>query len=70
MEDAPYTVTLKAGSSMDSPWIIVKADTPTQLVNRLRALEQQYVAQQVSRLSLDFQGAYAYEGKHRGQGSR
>lgn len=70
MEDAPYTVTLKAGSSMDSPWIIVKADTPIQLVNRLRALEQQYVAQQISRLSLDFQSAYAYEGKHRGSGSR
>lgn len=65
MEDAPYTVTLKAGSSMDAPWIIVKAATPELLLGRLRALEQHYAAQVVSRLSLDFQGAYAYEGKHR-----
>ena len=70
MEDAPFTVTLKAGSSMDSPWIIVRAETPTQLLGRLRSLEQHYVAQAVSRLALDLQGAYACEGKHRGQGSR
>lgn len=70
MEDAPYTVTLKAGSSMDSPWIIVKAETPQQLVGRLRSLEQQYVAQQVSRMALDLQDAYDYEGKHRGSRAR
>ena len=70
MEEAPYTVTLKAGSSMDAPWVIVKAETAQMLVTRLRSLEQQYIAQQVSRLSLDLQEAYTYEGKHRGSGSR
>lgn len=68
MEDvAPFTVTLKAGSSMDAPWIIVKAETPEGLTARLRELEQHYVAQAVSRLAMDLQGAYAYEGKHRGR---
>lgn len=70
MEEAPYTVTLKAGTTGDAPWVIVKAETPQQLVGRLRALEQQYIAQQVSRLSLDLQEAYTHEGKSRGPGSR
>lgn len=70
MDEAPYTITLKAGPGYDAPWIIVKAETADMLVARLNALERAYAYQAASRHAKDFQEAHAYEGRHRGQGSR
>lgn len=61
MEDAPYTVTLKAGPGYDAPWIIVKADTADRLIARLNELENKYVLQTASRLSESLQVAYNHQ---------
>jgi len=62
MEDtAPYTVTLKAGPGYDAPWIIVKADTADRLIARLNELENKYVPQTASRVSMNLQGAFKHE---------
>jgi hypothetical protein len=61
MEDAPFTVTLKAGEKYDSPWIIVKADTAQQLSERLNHLEDLYIFQTASRVSKSLQAAYKHE---------
>lgn len=65
MEDAPYTVTLKAGPGYDAPWIIVKADTVVQLQGRLSQLEEIYIPQTVARISQAFTAAYKHEQEQR-----
>lgn len=38
MTEAPITATLKAGGGYDAPWLVVRADTPDQLTQRLNAI--------------------------------
>lgn len=38
MSEAPITATLKAGGGYDAPWLVVRADTPDQLTQRLNAI--------------------------------
>lgn len=61
MEDAPYTVTLKAGSGIDAPWIIVRADTADRLIARLNELQNKDVDRIVSRLAGSLQASYKYQ---------
>lgn len=61
----PFTVTIKAGSSMDAPWIIVKADTVVQLRGRLNQLEEIYIPQTVARVAQAFTAAYKHEQEQR-----
>lgn len=35
-DDAKYTATLKAGAGYDAPWLVVRADTPDEMVQALR----------------------------------
>jgi hypothetical protein len=61
MDDAPYTVTLKAGSGYDAPWIIVKADTADRLVARLNELQNKDADRVVTRVSDSLQTSYKYQ---------
>lgn len=58
---AKFTATLKAGRDFDSPWIIVKADTAVALKAALTELEDTYLLQIASRVSMRLQRAYKYE---------
>ncbi|HET7640138.1 MAG TPA: hypothetical protein VFK47_15535 [Ktedonobacteraceae bacterium] len=57
----PFTATLKAGTSYDAPWIIVKADSARELQQRLEQLEQEYVLQTVARLSQSLVAVYEHQ---------
>lgn len=61
VDNAPYTVTLKAGSGYDAPWIIVKADTADQLVARLNELQNKDVDRVAARVSDSLQTSYKYQ---------
>jgi hypothetical protein len=37
-DNAALTATLKAGAGYDAPWLVVRADTPTELARRLNAV--------------------------------
>lgn len=57
----PFTVTLKAGTSFDAPWVIVKADSARELRARLNELEEAYALQAVARLSQSLAVTYEHE---------
>lgn len=54
----PFTVTLKAGSDIGAPWVIVKADTAEQLQHRLSQLEKTLAMQTVARAAAALASAY------------
>lgn len=59
--DAPYVVTLKAGASYDSPWIVVRGDTADEVKDRLRDLWSGEVAAAVVATASAFLNTWATE---------
>lgn len=56
---AKLTATLKAGQGFDSPWIVLYADTPQDLVNLLDAVHLTGLGTKVATVAKGFQAEYA-----------
>lgn len=54
-----FTITLKAGQHYDAPWIVVRAETTPDLLNRLESLGQSGVIAKTVEVAAELQGVYA-----------
>ena len=54
-----FTVTLKAGAHYENPWIVVRAETPAEIIKHLDALGDFGVVAKTVEVSLELQGVYA-----------
>jgi hypothetical protein len=58
-ESAVLTVTLKGAGGFDAPWVVVRAETPQDLLQRLNALGSLGILARVTEVARELHGVYA-----------